>query len=76
MSLVREVLRFDAEGDGELLGRPGPYELPAPVLEAVDCLRGDAGLLGQFTDTKPAAGPELLEPCRINFHTEILVRVY
>ena len=33
------------------------------MLEAVDRLRGDAGLLGQFTDTQPAAGPELLEKC-------------
>ena len=73
MSLVREVLRFDAEGDGELLGRPGPYELPTPMFKAVDSFCGDAGLLGQFTDTQPAASPELLEPCRINFHTKNLV---
>jgi hypothetical protein len=76
MSLMRDVLRFDAEGVGEFLGRPGPYELPTPMFKAVDSLRGNAGLLGQFTDTQPAAGPELLEPCRINFHTKILVRVY
>jgi len=37
---VHEVLGFDAEGVGELLGRPGPYELPAPVLEAVDWFLG------------------------------------
>ncbi len=42
---------------GELPGRLGPYEAPPAVLEAVDRLRRDAGLLGQLADTQPAGGP-------------------
>ena len=47
----------NAEGVGELPGRPGPYELPAPVLEAVEGLCGDPGLPGQPADTEPVGAP-------------------
>jgi hypothetical protein len=70
MLVFEELTRIDTEDVGELLGRPGPYELPSAVFEAVDGLRGDASLLSQLADTQPAAGPELLEPRRINFHTQ------
>jgi hypothetical protein len=75
-NLAEEVFGLDAEGVGELLGRPGPYELAPPMLEAVDGLRGDPGLLGQLTDAQPAAGPQLLDPCRVHFHAKSVADVY